>query len=380
MSAKPTPRKKKTAPSKPRSPGKRSGLTLEVPPPDAAEDGQVAAAADAMAEPAEAEDVAVHMTPPDLRAGQPLAAAVEIPTEPPEIGTALATEEDLPPVAAAADPEGMMVTQTESAPSDESATTVEPAAMAPPVAGKTLDFGTRTTQSAVSTPAQIDLWLQRLGRTLPIHDWAFSALRSLSARQKLLGAIDLLLPSAGRILEVGCGAGLTAAYLAGSAPERHIVALHPQGALLRRGQRLADQLGLSNVSFVLGEALDASIGEGFDAIYAIDSLHRIAPSQLIPTLRRLASLLRPGGTLLIKEISSASYIGPGLTQLLERVLQSDEGEGPPPASAYRHHDEWLRLLRDVGLQARLGPVPDLLQSHILLTATRPPRPTGASEA
>lgn len=380
MSAKPTARKKKNAPQKPRSPGKRSGLTLEVPPPDAAEDGQVAAAAEPMAEPAAAQDVAIHVTPPDLSSHLPAAVTIEPPAEPQEAATAPETEDSPPPVAAAAEPEGVLPAPTESATSDEPATTAEPAAMAPPAEGRTIDFGTKPTQSAVSTPAQIDLWLQRLGRTLPIHDWAFSALRSLSARQKLLGAIDLLLPSAGRILEVGCGAGLTAAYLAGTAPDRHIVALHPQGTLLRRGQRLADQLGLSNVSFVQGEALDASVGEGFAAIYAIDSLHRIAPSQLIPTLQRLASLLRPGGTLLIKEISSASYIGPGLTQLLERVLQSDGDEGAPPASAYRHHEEWLRLLREAGLQARLGPVPDLLQSHILLTATRPPRPTGASEA
>lgn len=383
MSAKSPARKKKVAPSKTRSPAKGSGLTLEVPATDAATEASAAVLDEQPASPSEAEDIADHVLPPDLQLSPPstpspaieAAAPAQASVQPAEPGSV--SSEAVP-----TEPESIDE-HTEATPATAAEPIVEPVATAAPLPQQEMwpiDARVNSTPVAAQPATRIDQWLQRIGRTLPIHDWAFSALRSLATRQKLLGAIDLLLPAGGQILEVGCGAGLFAAYLASTAPARQILALHAQESLLRRGQRLADELALGNLSFQAGDVLDAPLPGEFDAIYAIDSLHRIPPSQLVPTLQRLAGLLRPGGTLVIHEISSASYIGPSLTQLLGRVLESDAGAPPSSGAAYRHHDDWLRLLGDVGLVARLGHVPDLLQANILITATRPLAPPNRSDA
>ncbi|HNN97346.1 MAG TPA: methyltransferase domain-containing protein [Pseudomonadota bacterium] len=358
MSAKTSSRKKKTPASSPKTSGKRSGLTLAVPPTDADENPI-----------AELEDAAVHLAPPDLpHSTEPAAVASD----------AEAGPQDVPPVpvpetvAPSAEPTPVSLIGAEAAQPEVPTETATPPETNP-TAGSEQDLlaaAPRPPQEAPVVAGPVDAWLQAVGRALPIHDWAFTALRTLTARKQLLGAIDLLLPPSGRILDIGGGAGLFATYLAGSAPARHITALQSQASLLRRAERLAAELGLSNVSFVLGEPLSAAVEGEFDAIYAIDALHRLPPSQLIPTLRDLAGRLRPGGVLVVKEISSATYIGPSLTQLLERVLASDGQAGSALSAAYRHHDEWLGLLADAGLMPRLGHVPDLLQPHILLTATR----------
>ncbi len=358
MSAKTSSRKKKTPASSPKTSGKRSGLTLAVPPTDADERPS-----------AELEDAAVHLAPPDL-APSPAAEPAMISAEPTPIPAA---DEAVSPPVLPVEPTLESVTE----PTLESVTEPVTEPVTPPAtevaAGSEQDLVAAASRSAAETPVvagPVDAWLQAVGRALPIHDWAFTALRTLMARKQLLGAVDLLLPPAGRILDIGGGAGLFATYLAGSAPARHITALQGQTSLLRRAERLAAELGLSNVSFILGEPLSAAIEGEFDAIYAIDALHRLPPSQLVPTLRHLAGRLRPGGVLVVKEISSATYIGPSLTQLLERVLASDGQAASALTAAYRHHDEWLGLLADAGLMPRLGHVPDLLQPHILLTGTK----------
>jgi len=350
MSAKTSSRKKKTPASSPKTSGKRSGLTLAVPPTDADESPSAAL-----------EDAAVHLAPPDL-APSPAAEPAMIRAEPTPVPAA---DEAVGPPVLPVEPTMESVTEPVTEPVTPPATEV--------AAGSEQDLvaaAARPTPEAPVLASPVDAWLQAVGRALPIHDWAFTALRTLTARKQLLGAIDLLLPPGGRILDIGGGAGLFATYLAGSAPARHITALQGQASLLRRAERLAAELGLSNVSFVLGEPLSAAIAGEFDAIYAIDALHRLPPSQLIPTLRHLAGRLRPGGVLVVKEISSATYIGPSLTQLLERVLASDGQAASALAAAYRHHDEWMGLLADAGLMPRLGHVPDLLQPHILLTGTK----------
>lgn len=384
MSAKPTARKKKTSPSQPRSPGKRSGLTLAVPPPSAAE----AAAVTETESPAVAEDVAEHLIPAGLDLSENAASKPV-----PEVEPSLTAAEPTAAAAAKDEPAAPMAAADQATPSPVPSED-PPRPPAPTLGDANVTLSERPANDPELAPAGahpgpatqpersegVELWLQRLARTLPIGDWAFAALRTLTGRTKLLGAIDLLLPESGRLLDLSGAAGLPACYLAQSAPARQIIALQPSEALLHRGERLVSELGLNNVSLVLGDLPIAPVTGEFDAIYAIDSLHRLPPSQLASTLRRLASWLRPGGVLVIKEISSASYIGPSLTQILERVLDSEGSAGTATGSAYRHHDEWLALLRDAGLRARLGHLPDLLQPHILLSGSRPSAAAGATDA
>lgn len=54
--------------------------------------------------------------------------------------------------------------------------------------------------------------LLRIARALPLIERTYALIRFLILRVKLLAVMDLLLPSEGRILDVGCGFGLWTAY------------------------------------------------------------------------------------------------------------------------------------------------------------------------
>lgn len=57
---------------------------------------------------------------------------------------------------------------------------------------------------------------------LPPIEAAYAIARFTIMRSKLLSVMDLLLPTEGRILDVGCGFGLFAAYFAQTQPQRII--------------------------------------------------------------------------------------------------------------------------------------------------------------
>ena len=67
-----------------------------------------------------------------------------------------------------------------------------------------------------------------IARTLPPVERAYANVRFSILRPKLLSVMDLLLPDHGRILDIGCGFGLFAAYFGQTQPERRILGVDPK--------------------------------------------------------------------------------------------------------------------------------------------------------
>lgn len=219
--------------------------------------------------------------------------------------------------------------------------------------------------------------LQSIRRALPSREQAAAALRFVTLRQSLLSTLDLLLPTQGAILDVGCGAGLLSAYFTQTAPTRAITGIDSQPTQIQRAERLARDLGLTQNRYLVGDARTVDLPAGFAAIYAVDALHRLPPQAQEDLLARLVSLLQPGGSLIIKERTTESVLGARLTELVDRTLQKTVGsvlgdrslQTAPLPWFHRQPNDWLALLRRLGLRARAGLLPDLLQPHVLLTAT-----------
>lgn len=368
MSAKASPRKKKS--SRPSETTSARGAVAKA----------AAAAAQIVAEPAAGADssadeaaVAVHDLPAaSLVAQLASVAAVDAPAiadRPQEPGTAsesIASVEPARDEAAAVDLGSARVETAHPSAGDDP---VETAA------------GTLTVLSSAGLASPVEASgaqaLQSIRRALPSREQAAAVLRFVTLRQSLLSALDLLLPTQGAILDVGCGAGLLAAYFTQTAPTRSITGIDSQPTQIQRAERLARDLGLTQNRYILGDARTVDLPTGFAAIYAVDALHQLPPQAQEDLLVRLISLLQPGGTLIIKERTTDSLLGPRLTGLVERTLQKTVGSvlGDPSLQATdrptydRHPDDWLALLRRLGLRARAGLLPDLLQPHVLLTAT-----------
>ena len=206
----------------------------------------------------------------------------------------------------------------------------------------------------------------RIVRALPPVEQAYSLVRFSILRPKLLSVMDLLLTDEGRILDVGCGFGLFAAYFGQTQPARRIVGVDPDERRVGIARRVAAKLGLADHRFVAGDVRTAPLEGGFAAAYVLDVMHHLPREDQARVLQRLRGLLAPGGMLLVKDITTEPRFGLLFTEALDRLMVGWE-----EPLAYRHHREWGQMLADLGFKVRMVRVPDVLPyPHVVIAATR----------
>jgi 2-polyprenyl-3-methyl-5-hydroxy-6-metoxy-1,4-benzoquinol methylase len=203
-------------------------------------------------------------------------------------------------------------------------------------------------------------------RALPPLERAYSLVRFSILRPKLLSTMDLLLTDEGRILDVGCGFGLFAAYFGQTQPRRRIVGVDPDVRRVGLARRVAERLGLRDHSFVVGDVRDAAIEGPFEAAYVLDVMHHLPREDQRGVLERLRGLLVPGGMLIVKDITTEPPFGLLFTEVLDRLMV-----GWDEPLAYRHHREWAAMLTEIGFKVRMVRVPDILPyPHVVIAAVK----------
>jgi 2-polyprenyl-3-methyl-5-hydroxy-6-metoxy-1,4-benzoquinol methylase len=210
--------------------------------------------------------------------------------------------------------------------------------------------------------------IARIVRALPPVERAYSRVRFSILRPKLLSVMDLLLTDEGRILDVGCGFGLFAAYFGQTHPRRRIVGVDPDARRIGIARRVADRVGTNEHRFIIGDVRDAAIeAEGpFEAAYVLDVMHHLPQDDQRRVLERLRDVLVPGGMLLVKDITTEPAFGLFFTEALDRLMV-----GWREPLAYRHHREWGEMLGDLGFKVRMVRVPDVLPyPHVVIAATK----------
>jgi 2-polyprenyl-3-methyl-5-hydroxy-6-metoxy-1,4-benzoquinol methylase len=208
--------------------------------------------------------------------------------------------------------------------------------------------------------------IRRIVRALPAVERAYSRVRFSILRPKLLSVMDLLLTDEGRILDVGCGFGLFAAYFGQTHPRRRIVGVDPDARRIGLARDVAKRLGLTQHEFHVGDVRDAELQGPFDAAYVLDVMHHLPKDDQRRVLERLRSLLVPGGMLVVKDITTEPRLGLLFTEALDRLMV---GWNEP--LAYRHHREWGQMLTELGFKVRMVRVPDLLPyPHVVITAVK----------
>ena len=148
-------------------------------------------------------------------------------------------------------------------------------------------------------------------------------------------------PPTARVLEIGAGDGELAARLGAAGYE--VVAIDPagEGAVLPVALLELDEPHAS-----------------FDAALAVVSLHHVEP--LEPSCRRLAEVVRPGGTLVVDEFDVGLMDEAAARWLLDRWRETGQPRDRDPAdmvAELRAHLHPLGTLRDeLGEWFELGPV------------------------
>lgn len=205
-----------------------------------------------------------------------------------------------------------------------------------------------------------------IARALPIFERAYAEVRFSILRPKLLSVMDLLLPDEGRILDIGCGFGLFAAYFGQTQPARRIVGVDPNARRIEMARHVCERVGLPGNTFFAGDAREVAIEGPFAGAYVLDVMHHIPADDQLPLLARLRDLLAPRGVLVVKDITTEPRFGLAFTRLLDRAMV-----GLDEPLTYRHHREWGEMLTSLGFHVRMVRVPDVLPyPHVVIAATK----------
>jgi len=128
---------------------------------------------------------------------------------------------------------------------------------------------------------------------------AFTEWAETASPKQYDAALGHLLPSRlEAALDVGCGGGLLALWLADRTG--HVVALDVSPAMIRLAQRRVNATERTNVAFVVGDAQVPPLAPGsFDLVISDTAIHDTTVELSLPAMR---ALVRPGGRLVIRDI------------------------------------------------------------------------------
>ncbi|MFF0477190.1 class I SAM-dependent methyltransferase [Streptomyces sp. NPDC004284] len=102
-----------------------------------------------------------------------------------------------------------------------------------------------------------------------------------------------LLPAGGKVLDLGCGPGRNALYLASAGYEVTGVDLSPTAVAW--AEERAREKGAENVRFLCGDAFTAALDGPYDLVYDSGCFHHLPPHRRISYLALLDRVLAPGG-------------------------------------------------------------------------------------
>lgn len=126
-----------------------------------------------------------------------------------------------------------------------------------------------------------------------------------------LHEIDHAIPRKGIVVELGCGQGVIAQYLA-STKTRQVIGVD------NNKQRLSKS-GQKNLIFILADIRKYDL-KNVDAFVISDVLHHISFQDQKNLLEKISKSLKKGGTLVIKDVDTGEFVRSRLTRFWDFIL------------------------------------------------------------
>lgn len=198
-------------------------------------------------------------------------------------------------------------------------------------------------------------------------DWA-TRYSLTTVRANLLRGLDL--PADARVLEIGCGCGPITRYLGEQVAL--VDAVEPMAARARVARlRTRDQ---PHVAVMVGTLEDIPVEPTYDVVVVVGVLEYVAhgsssPEPYLDFLRRIASVLRPDGTLVlaIENQVGVKYLVGAPEDHTDRAFDSVEGYPLPSPARTFTRERLTGMLGTAGFTSRvLGAFPDYKLPRVLL--------------
>lgn len=177
---------------------------------------------------------------------------------------------------------------------------------------------------------------------------------------------DGIVPAAARLVDLGCGQGLLAAWLA-AARAQHATGSWPRGwapppqvdrywglELMPRDVARARSALADWGEFVAGDMRTAPLGRA-DVVVILDVLHYIAPTEQLGVLQRVRDALPRDGVLITRIGDAAGGMPFRISQWVDRSAALARGHGWCRLHC-RPLAEWESLLRELGFAVDARPM------------------------
>ena len=186
-------------------------------------------------------------------------------------------------------------------------------------------------------------------------------------RVRFLEEIEQYLPNEGTILDMGCGFGLFALYMASRKPGAHVIGIDLSEKRLEIARNAARRLNITNVTFLQTDLRDWRPTSALAGAYALDVLHHVPPDSGNRLLSDLFDRIGGGGRFVLKDIDTTPRLMMWFTYVLDLLMV------PKDDFCYRSAASWQAQLGEAGFNpVRLHHLWDILPyPHILLVGDRP---------
>ena len=207
---------------------------------------------------------------------------------------------------------------------------------------------------------------RRIIATYPPVVRAYCRARFQILHVRFLEEIAQYLPASGTVLDLGCGFGLFALYMAIARPDVSLTGIDLSSARIEQARSSARALGLTNVRFETGDLRTWRPQAPTDTVYMLDVLHHVPIEAGDALIRGVHAVLRPGGRLLLKEVDTHPRAKALFTYALDRLM------APRDPICYRSASAWRALLGASGFHTvACHTMWDVLPyPHVLLVADR----------
>jgi 2-polyprenyl-3-methyl-5-hydroxy-6-metoxy-1,4-benzoquinol methylase len=187
-----------------------------------------------------------------------------------------------------------------------------------------------------------------------------------------IAAVEAEVPTVGRVLEVGCGHGLVAAYLALACRSREVVGVDIDERKLVVARAAAARLDRGEATLRYVSSADGAVPAGpWDAVVIVDVLYLLDADQELALLDACLAELAPGGVLVVKEADVTPRLKHALATAQEvlatRVLRITKGD----ALSFTPIRELAEYVAEQGFDVALRRVDaGYLHPHCMMVARR----------